>query len=258
MAGCKSIRGPRLRQRVASTQGLTSCAETQCECCASRRSPARSAQLRQPRSSNPGRDRPASERRHRGEVQFGSRVVSGPTSPCDPSSRQAYQRDVSFHCILQRAKKRIAAESVKIEQAEKQRQLFEEELAQAERDLEGFRREAETSAGGSGPCRESQDPVAVLEAELSQARAELAQLKGGVDPDASCGPSVKRPCRTGEVRGGVPAMPTLVQLNMWLEERHADFHDALLQGDSYRALELTAKLSDGVEQMVEMTDGMHP
>ena len=163
--------------------------------------------------------------------------------------------------FIARAKKRIAAESVKIEQAEKQRQLFEEELAQAERDLEGFRREAETSAGGSGPCRqESQDPVAVLEAELSRARAELAQLKGGVDPDASCGPSVKRPCRTGEVRGGIPAMPTLVpaELNMWLEERHADLRDALLQGDSNRALELNAKLSDGVEQMVEMTDGMCP
>ena len=45
---------------------------------------------------------------------------------------------------------------------------------------------------------------------------------------------------------------------MWLEERHADLRDALLQGDSNRALELTAKLSDGAEQMVEMTDGMHP
>ena len=159
-------------------------------------------------------------------------------------------------------KKRIAAEFAKIEQAENQKQVFEEELSQAERDLECFQREAETSqAGGSGPCRqESQDPVAVLEAELSRARAELAQLKGGMDPDASCGPSVKRPCRTGEVRGGIPAMPTLVpaELNMWLEERHADLRDALLQGDSNRALELTAKLSDGVEQMVEMTDGMRP
>ena len=74
----------------------------------------------------------------------------------------------------------------------------------------------------------------MFEAELSRARAELAQLKGGVDPDAPCGPSVKRPCRTGEVRGGIPAMSTLIpaDLNMWLEERHADLRDALLQGDS--------------------------
>ena len=47
-------------------------------------------------------------------------------------------------------------------------------------------------------------------------------------------------------------------LSMRGEERHADLRDALLQGDSNRALDLTAKLSDGVEQMVEMTDGMRP
>ena len=158
-----------------------------------------------------------------------------------------------------RAKKRFAAESAKIEQAEKQRQVFEEELAQAERDLECFRREAETAqAGGSGPClQESQDKGAAFEAELSRACAELALLKGGVDPDAPCGPSVKRPCRTGKVRAALPAMPTLVpaELNMWLEERHVDLRDALLKIDRNRALELTA---DGVEQIVEMTGGMLP
>ena len=74
----------------------------------------------------------------------------------------------------------------------------------------------------------------------------VGTVEGCVDPDASCSPSVKRPCGTGEVRGGVPAMPTLVpaELNMRLEERHADLRDALLQGDSNRALELTVKLSD--------------
>ena len=49
----------------------------------------------------------------------------------------------------------------------------------------------------------------------------------------------------------IPAMPILVpaELNLWLEERHADLHEALLKGNSNRELELTAKLSDGVEQM---------
>ena len=93
--------------------------------------------------------------------------------------------------FIARAKKRFAAESAKIEQ------VFEEELAQAEKDLECFRREAETAqAGGSGGCRqESQDRVTALEAELSRVYAGLAQLKGGVDSDAPCGPSVKRLCR---------------------------------------------------------------
>ena len=47
--------------------------------------------------------------------------------------------------FIARAQKRVAAEAAKIFEAEKQKQLFEDELAQAEKDLEGFRREAETS-----------------------------------------------------------------------------------------------------------------
>ena len=43
---------------------------------------------------------------------------------------------------------------------------------------------------------------------------------------------------------------------MWLEERHSELYDALLQGDSTRVLELSTKLSEGAERMVEMTGGM--
>ena len=53
-------------------------------------------------------------------------------------------------------------------------------------------------------------------------------------------------------------MPTLVpaELSAWLEERDADLHDAFLQGDNTRVLELSTKLSEGAERMVEMTGGM--
>ena len=78
--------------------------------------------------------------------------------------------------------------------------------------------------------------VAALEVGIVTSPAELAQLKGGVDLVLTL----------------VPA-----ELNLWLEERHADLHEALLTGDSNQVLELTAKLSDVVEQM-EMTDGMLP
>ena len=136
---------------------------------------------------------------------------------CDPSKRQAHRRYVSFHCTGEETH----CSRFCIEQAEKQRQVFEEELAQAEKDLERFRREAETAqAGRSGPCRQ-----------------EFTSPRGGVDPDVPSGPSVKRPCRTGEVRG-IGGTTTLFSRET--------------------ALELTAKLSDGVEQMVEMTDGMRP
>ena len=99
--------------------------------------------------------------------------------------------------FIARAQNRVAAEAAKIFEAEKQKQLFEEELAQAEKDLEGFRREAETlhvSGGRQIPV----DPTSSLEAELARVRAELAQLKGaGTDPGAPCVPVVKRTCRTG-------------------------------------------------------------
>ena len=80
---------------VASRQGSDAhAAEAQCECCASTGCFDASAvevtgspeeiPSRGPRScvnqdpSNPGRDRQPRNGRHRGEVQFGSRVVSGP------------------------------------------------------------------------------------------------------------------------------------------------------------------------------------
>ena len=69
--------------------------------------------------------------------------------------------------------------------------------------------------------------------------------------------SVKRVCRTGE-RVPIPPTPTLVpaELSAWLEERHAVLHDAFMQGGNTRALELSTKLSEGAERMVEMTGGM--
>ena len=93
-------------------------------------------------------------------------------------------------------------------------------LAQAEKDLIGFRQEAEMQSSGSVA---QIDPVSALEAELSRVRAELVQLKGvGQETDLPCGPSVKRVCRTGE-RVPIPPMPTLVppELSAWLEERHS-------------------------------------
>ena len=79
---------------------------------------------------------------------------------------------------------------------------------------------------------------------VSQLQAQLGQ---GPVQDALCGPIVKRTCRTGQGRA---------ELSAWLEERHADLRDALTVGDNCRVLELTSKLSEGVEHMVEITGGM--
>ena len=134
--------------------------------------------------------------------------------------------------------------------------IFEQELAQAEKDLIGFRQEAEMQWFSCS------DILCLLwrpsSRELSRVRAELVQLKGvGQETDIPFGPSVKRVCRTGE-RVPILPMPTPVpaELSAWLEERHSELHDALMQGDSTRVLELSTKLSEGAKRMVEMTEGM--
>ena len=90
---------------------------------------------------------------------------------------------------------------------------------------------------------------------VSQLQAQTGQ---GPVQDVPCGPVVKRTCWSGQGRGPVPDMPRLVpaELSAWLEERHADLHDALTHGDNCRVLELTSKLSEGAERMVEITSGM--
>ena len=72
-----------------------------------------------------------------------------------------------------------------------------------------------------------------------------AQIRGS-DQDA--------PCRSGQGRGSVPAMPLLIpaELSAWMEERHVDLHDRLMDGDLARVLELTSK------RMVDITGGMMP
>ena len=193
-------------------------------------------------SSHPGGDCESWTRRRRGTGHIGNRVGTLPLVD---------KRIADTEAFIARAQKRVAAEAAKIFEAEKQKQLFEEELVQAEKDSEGFRREAETfqvSGGRQIPV----DPTSSLEAEFARVRAELAQLKGaGTDPDAPCVPVVKRTCRMGDGRAVIPA-----ELSAWLEERHADLQDALVTGDNNRILELTTKLSEGAERMIEMVGGM--
>ena len=69
-----------------------------------------------------------------------------------------------------------------------------------------------------------------------------------------CGPVAKRPCRSAQGRVLVLAIPS--ELSAWLEERHADLHDALVNGDSGRVLKLTSLLSEGAERLVEYVSMM--
>ena len=58
----------------------------------------------------------------------------------------------------------------------------------------------------------------------------------------------------------VPYMPVLVpaELTQWMEDWQADLQEALSLDDTNRILELTSKLSEGAERLVEMRGGMSP
>ena len=114
--------------------------------------------------------------------------------------------------FIARAKKHIAAESLKIEQAEKQRQVFEEELAQAERDLECFQREAETWKPITSPRG-----VGTVEGWCGSRCTVCSKRETAMSH------------RRGARRYSSHANLVLAELNMWLEERHADLRDALME-----------------------------
>ena len=73
--------------------------------------------------------------------------------------------------FIERAKKRVAAESAKILEAEKMRRIYQDEL---EKELQEVREEAERQKVGVVEV----NPVAEFEAELSRVRAQLVQLQG--------------------------------------------------------------------------------
>ena len=141
-----------------------------------------------------------------------------------------------------RAQKRVATESAN------QKQIFEEELAQAEKDWPPSDERPRWRRSADQVLRR----IACLRWRLSShrsARSWPSRRGSGQSPichvdRASNGSAA----RTGRV---VPA-----ESSAWLEDRHADLHDAFFQGDNTRAVELSTKLSEGAERMVEMTGGM--
>ena len=84
------------------------------------------------------------------------------------------------------------------------RRIYQDEMDQAEKELQKVLEEAERQKVGVVEV----NLVAELEAKLSRVRAQLAQLQGSrPDPEVLCGPNVKRPCLSGQGRGGSHPCP---------------------------------------------------
>ena len=125
--------------------------------------------------------------------------------------------------------RRIADTEAFTESTEKQKQIFKQELAQAEKDLIGFRQEAEMQGSGSVV---QIDLVSVLGQALASP-CRVGSIEGGRTRPISCWDPVSNGSATTGERVPILPMPTLVpaELSAWLEERHSELHNALMQGD---------------------------
>ena len=136
---------------------------------------------------------------------------------------------------------------------------------QADEGLRGVLVQGASTSGGTRTeevCSRSQHQCCRAEAGHSEDAARLratpttshqcrgAKITGFGESftSTSCGPVAKRPCRSAQGRVLVLAIPA--ELSAWLEERHADLHVALVNGDNVRVLELTSLLSEGAERLV--------
>ena len=92
-------------------------------------------------------------------------------------------------------------------------------------------------------------------------RAKLTQAEDERDAALSSAPAKRQAVVRGVGHDGghhMPPMPTLIpgELTRWIEDRHAELQDALLNRENTMILEITSKLAEGASQLHDMTSGI--
>ena len=104
-----------------------------------------------------------------------------------------------------------------------------------------------------------QEMVNVLQSERDALMKELHESRGIDDQDIR--PPVKKQAVSRQVgprrepRCAIPVMPQFVpnDVTNWLQDRQAEQHEALLQGDLQHVSELGRVMSEGVNHLIEIT-----
>ena len=104
-----------------------------------------------------------------------------------------------------------------------------------------------------------QQMVNVLQSERDALMKELHEVRGADDQDIR--PAVKKQAVSRQVgshrepRCAIPMMPQFVpnDVTNWLQDRQAEQHEALLQGDLQHVSELGRVMSEGVNHLIEIT-----
>ena len=105
-----------------------------------------------------------------------------------------------------------------------------------------------------------QQMVNVLQSERDALAKELHEVRCGAD-DQDIRPTVKKQAVSRQVgsrrepRRPVPVMPQFVpnDVTNWLQDRQAEQHEALLQGDLQHVSEMGRVVSEGVNHLIELT-----
>ena len=179
-----------------------------------------------------------------------------------PSLEEQIQSTEQF---LVRAKKRLEEAEKEVVAITEKRDGLRAELATSEERLARLRQDV-SFAGGGQATPQFHIPAEVVseldlrsmvantaqdrDSELKRLRDQVAQLQGDSTP-------MERP-RVRQRLDPVPHMSALIpaELAQWMEDRQADLQEALSLDDTNRILELTSKLSEGAERLVEMRGGM--
>ena len=69
------------------------------------------------------------------------------------------------------------------------------------------------------------------------------QLRRAVNPSARCGPVSRTPTRPGVP--GVDLSQQCPEIDNWMQDRHSDLQDAMIEGDGQRVLEIISKMAEG-------------
>ena len=107
-------------------------------------------------------------------------------------------------------------------------------------------------------AKQASDPVAPppqtipppdWQTEMDVLKAKLAAMEE--EWDEAVRDTARKRQAVGPRGRSIPAMPTLVprELDDWMQDRHSDLQDAMIEGDSQRVLEITSP--DGTHDSTE-------
>ena len=162
-----------------------------------------------------------------------------------------------IHCeqFVARAEKRLAIH-------DEERITLVKQLEDGKQRLLKLREEVSQSpAPASAPVQPTDwgAQVASLQQMVNTLQSErdalAAQIQGEKADVLSHGIVARRHAQQGVGPGHIPVMPTMVpgELSQWLEDRQEDLKDAFARDDDIGVLELTSKMAQGAERLIQLT-----